>query len=105
MIFPNDTESAFSWRVIGFSLGSFAAYSYSYFLCTSTKLIILTSLLVTGILGYLAVVIPRRRSIASYETDIKMDKLGNNEGDIYKLSYTGNESYGHHNNSFKLQNG
>lgn len=61
------------------SLGYVVAFGYSYFLCTSVKIYILTAVLVTGILGYLAVEIPRRRDIKAYNME------GKNTGEVMEV--------------------
>ena len=54
-LFSSGTEAAYSNLRLWESIGSFVAFGYSFYLCAAVKLYILTSLLVVGMLGYLAV--------------------------------------------------
>jgi len=54
-LFGDESEAAFSNYKVWESLGFFLAFAYSFFLCTSVKLYVLTSVLIVGICGYLAV--------------------------------------------------
>lgn len=70
-VFPDESEAAFASRVSGYSIGCTIAFSYSFFLCTTTKLIILMVLLLIGMGGYIAVVIIKSRLKAKSKSEIK----------------------------------
>lgn len=55
VLFPSESEAAFSNYRMWESLGFIIAFAYSTYLCTSVKLYILTSLLCVGMIGYLIV--------------------------------------------------
>ena len=53
-IFNSNTEAAYSNLMMWESLGFAIAFAYSSFLCTDTKLYILTCTLIVGMTGYVA---------------------------------------------------
>lgn len=54
-LFGGESEAAFSNYRMWESLGFIIQYAYSFYLCASVKIYILTSVLVVGMSGYLAV--------------------------------------------------
>lgn len=66
IVFSSQPDAAFAARTTLASLGAMIAYMYSNFICTSTKLFIVTSLLIVSYVGYLTVEIMYRRSNESY---------------------------------------
>jgi hypothetical protein len=54
-MFGNESEAAFSNYRMWESFGFIIAFAYSFYLCASVKLYILTSVLIIGMLGYFAV--------------------------------------------------
>jgi len=53
-LFGSESEAAFSNYRLWESLGFVVAFAYSFYLCAAVKLYILTTVLVVGMLGYLA---------------------------------------------------
>jgi len=60
-LFGSESEAAFSNYRLWESVGFVVAFAYSFYLCAAVKLYILTSLLLLGMLGYLAAEYIHRR--------------------------------------------
>jgi len=54
-LFSSESEAAFSNYRLWESIGFFAAFAYSFYLCAAVKLYILTSVLVVSMIGYVCV--------------------------------------------------
>ena len=65
MLFPSESEAAFSNYHLWKSLGQVIAFGYSFYLCAAVKLYILTSTLVVGMLCYLAAEYLHRKTSGS----------------------------------------
>lgn len=65
MLFPTDTEAAFSNYKLFESLGFILAYVCSGLICITAKIYILIGCLIAGVTGYLVIEFLERRRISS----------------------------------------
>ncbi|XP_071950683.1 protein unc-93 homolog A-like [Antedon mediterranea] len=84
--FNEKQESAFSnyrlWESIGFA----ASFGYSNFICVSTKLAILVSFLVIGMMAYLFVDVKESRKSVAYEMKVVHGNTDGTRGSIQTIS-------------------